>query len=131
MSRFARCLILALVALWLPATMHCRLEAAELFEAHVGCSSEHHAKPIPDQCSDSLCPTVESSLFQSAGNDLKASAPDAHVCPLLFALCGLLYPEFAASSLSPERFPPPLDLKVAWQFIQRAAPLARAPGLNA
>lgn len=129
MPRLARILILTLVAVWLPVTLHCRLEAAGLHEAGDCCATEPAAEVTGD-CNDTLCPTLEETLYKESSAGLKLGAPAATAC---FTCLALGAPERAAGaepSLSPARHAPPPELRVAWQFVARAAPPARAPSLN-
>lgn len=130
MVRFGRFLLFALVTLWLPATMHCRLEAAGFFEAHDGCGEEAAAASAATDCKDDACPTVEQALYKESAVDLVVAAPaECHVpdcCALLLATVALAN----APSLSDARHVAPPELNVTWQFVARAAPPARAPSLN-
>ncbi len=128
-TRFARMLVLLLVAAWLPVTLHCRLEAAGIYEAEDCCASEQPAEPAGD-CKDDACPTVEEALYKEASQGLKVATPTLVEC--LFRLVTFSpAPSPVEPALSPERHAPPLELKVGWQFVTRAAPPARAPALNA
>ena len=128
MSRFARTLLLLLVAAWLPVTLHCRLEAAGLLDQHDGCCVMEQAATPASDCKDDVCPTVEEALYKESAQSLKVAAPAVAEC--FVCLAHLAEPAVAEPILSPERHAPPLELAVAWQFIARAAPPARAPSLN-
>ena len=127
MSRLARMLLLTLVAVWLPVTLHCRLEAAGFYDADDCCVAEQPADVAGD-CKDDACPTVEDALYKESGQSIKVAAPDISLC---FA-CLALVPEPTAREpeLSSASQAPPLEIEAAWQFISRAAPPARAPSLN-
>ena len=128
MIRFGRLLLFALLALWLPATLHCRLEAVGVFDSH--CSDEQTAQAGADGCTDDVCPTIEQGFYKDSSATIAVAAPaECHVpdcCALLLALDRLVI----APTLSPVRHAPPSELTVRWQFITRAAPPARAPALN-
>jgi hypothetical protein len=126
MIRFGRSLLFVLLALWLPATMHCRLEAAGFFEAHDDCATEQLATTGSD-CKDDACPTVEDALFKESSAALAVHAPGECFLPDGLALLIETDAHSAASLLSPTRHVPPAELAVGWQFIARAAPPARAP----
>lgn len=131
MSRLARLLLFTLVAVWLPVTLHCKLEAAGVFTAPDDCCASEHAAAIPDSdCKDDACPTVEDALFKESAQALQVSAPAATDCYACLALVALDRDLRAAPTLSPPRHGPPPELSVAWQFVTRAAPPARAPSLN-
>jgi hypothetical protein len=121
-------LILFLVAAWLPVTLHCRLEAAGFHGADECCASEQAAE-TPGDCKDDACPTVEDTLYKESGQSLKIAAPAVASC----LACLALVPEPATnqSELATASHAPPLEIEVAWQFLSRAAPPARAPSLNA
>jgi len=125
--RFGRFLLFALLALWLPATLHCKLEAAGVFAEH--CTDEH--SPATDTgCTDDACPTIEDGLFKDSAAKLTVAAPAE--CHIPACCAHLLAPDrlVAEPALSPVRHAPPSELTVRWQFITRAAPPARAPSLN-
>ncbi len=128
MPRFARMLILTLVAAWLPVTLHCRLEAAGFYDNDACCATEQ-AADIAGDCKDDACPTVEEALYKESTAGLKLVAPALTTC--LVCLVSVPAPGLVAEpTLSPERHSPPPELTAAWQFIARAAPPARAPSLN-
>jgi hypothetical protein len=129
MIRFGRCLLFVLLALWLPATMHCRLEAAGFFEAHDDCAAEPAGSDGTD-CRDDACPTVEDALFKESSLALTVQAPAECFLPDGLALVIEADASTAAPLLSPTRHVPPAALAVGWHFIARAAPPARAPSLN-
>jgi len=126
MRRLLPLFSLLLLAVWLPATQHCVLDAAGLITKACSDTSEagqNHAKDA--------CATVESSAYKAAAETLKVSAPD-----LIAAVC------YLCLQLEPMASPPPsvilpagsLDRPLAWvstwQFVQRAAPSPRAPSLT-
>jgi len=122
-----RLLLLSLVALWLPVTLHCQLEAAGFFAPHDDCATELAAGPCSD-CRDDNCATVEDTLYKEPSLGLLVAASTA--CNFL-ACFALVTPDSATEfALSPARHSPPPELKVGWQFSTRAAPPARAPTLN-
>jgi hypothetical protein len=124
--RFGRVLLFTLLALWLPATLHCKLEAAGVFAEH--CTDAGSSGDTG--CTDDACPTIEDALYKDSAAKLMVAAPaECHVgdvCAPLLALDRLA----VEPALSPIRHVPPLELRVAWQFLTRAAPPARAPSLN-
>lgn len=126
-SRLRPLIALLLTALWLPATLHCRLEAASFYEADDCCADEQTAET--SDCKDDACPTVEDTLYKESSQGLKVAGPDACVCFSCLALASA-YEAVAVPALSPARHAPPPELGVTWQFVARAAPPARAPSLN-
>lgn len=126
MRRFLPFFSLLLVALWLPATQHCALEAAGL---------------IPTTCQDEQsgdtkngasggCDTVESGAYKISSDVIKAPVPDMAVCACF--LC--LHFALIDARVEPVFFPVgasdrPPDWVTTWQFTRRAALPSRAPSL--
>lgn len=129
MPRFSTLAALLLVALWLPVTMHCQLENAGLFECD-GCCMVDQATDTGAGCKGDACPSVEEALFKESSATLTVSAPSETDGTLCLALADPLGNASAEPDLSPARHAPPMELKVAWQFLSRAALPARAPSLN-
>jgi hypothetical protein len=114
-----------LLAVWLPATMHCQIETAGLLTSSDECC-EHDAQG----CADTVCPSVEQNLIK---NTSPVAAPAAlegcacHFCALpdevrLAQVPAIVFPSEAA---------PPPELAVGWQFSARAVAPARAPSFIA
>ena len=105
-----------LLALWLPATLHCALEQAGLLPEATACS---------DKCIADNCGQFEDGLYaKSASIALKA--------PTFFPLLCLPAPAtevIFVPSIAPERMSCPPELSGHWQFVFRAAPLPGAPSL--
>ena len=126
MSRLYKLAALLLVALWLPATLHCAFESAGVTRG------DHHSSSCQDMCKDDACHAIEGVSFTKAANALRALPPP--VSSLYLCLLNLLPPpvlvdQFAASTAGD---PPEIQaLDHTWQFARRAAPLSRAPALNA
>lgn len=120
---------LLLVTLWLPATLHCQLEAAGLGESHHDDCCPEQSAPTGTDCLGDACANIETSLIKESAPDLNLAAPVGH-----HLFCGIapaiLRAALVAPALSPTGHAPPLELKVTWQFVERAAPPARAPSLH-
>lgn len=129
-STLRRIIAIVLLALWLPTTQHCGLEAAGLIAAEVphGAESEcceNGASP----CTHDGCNVVENSLIKLNNETIKVPTPSLAACTCF--LCLQLLPPVVAvepifavtASESPEHWVP------VWQFVRRAAPLSRAPAL--
>lgn len=125
--------------LWLPAILHCELEAADIQLLTHEHHHEHdvdHAHPAGSAHQDSHgheggdgSHALKDTPFTAGVPGMKVLPPPDSVSPVLLAL--LSHPQPCVEPvLSPKRHPPPPDLQVAWQFIARAAPPARAPSLN-
>lgn len=121
--KLAACLLLAV---WLPATLHCRLEAADIHLRGVTHEDHEHSTAHHEACREDACHALESARYTGAVSLLKVPPPalDALAAPPAF----LRVPERGDESpLSPVRHPPPADATVTWQFEFRAAPPGRAP----
>jgi hypothetical protein len=125
---FAACLLLAL---WLPAMLHCDLEAANVHIAH----NAQHSDAAPGGCADNepeSCHPIESGAYTAAAPSLKVPPPSDSLHALIAALACLCHEcNATALSTSPDRHSPPPELRVGWHFITRAAPPARAPSAQA
>lgn len=129
-STLRHIIAIVLLALWLPTTQHCGLEAAGLIAAEsphgadVGCCQTGSGP-----CTHDGCNVVESGLIKSSNEAIKVPTPSLAACTCF--LCLQLLPPVVAvepilavtSSESPEHWVP------VWQFVRRAAPLSRAPSL--
>ncbi len=123
MQRFRNLLAIALVALWLPATLHCQLEAAgvdELFACEVDhCKSD--AEPPRDTCD-----VVESSWIKLNAPSVLLAAPSFCRCIRCFLLQPPELPMDALPGIN-EAVQAPAELTHSWHFLARTAPPARAP----
>jgi hypothetical protein len=120
----------ALLTLWVPALLHCRLEAAGMLFAEDCCESSsrsHAATKAPTGCVDDACETAEGEFTKPTANDVGVTAPvllPALVWDLLVATtlfdgppCGVIAPTSTA----------PPEIRRTWTFVTRAAPTPRAP----
>jgi hypothetical protein len=130
---------LLLSVLWLPAILHCELEAADIrlltHDHHHEHDVDHtHGAEAGHQDSHGHdsgdgAHALKDTPFTAGLPGVKVLPPSDSVSPALRALLSL--PRLCVEpALSPERHPPPPGLQAAWQFIARAAPPARAPSLN-
>ena len=126
MRRFSSFLVYLTLALWLPATQHCALEAAGLVSVTCNdCSSADHCGG-KDGCS-----TVESGGYKPAVDALKALAPDLIICASYFCSQLVLFQaERALATLPRKTADRPRDWVPTWNFVRRAAPSPRAPSLS-
>jgi len=131
MAFLVRCFWVLVLAIWLPSSMHCSLEAAGM--ALVDCCAHPHSSgedPHPDDADPCTpCPTcslVESGAFfiPSLPHGVKPVwsvvwwlTPNAPPPPPARFIAG-----FPAAAIPP-KVPP------SWQFLERAAPLPRPPSL--
>ena len=116
-------LAFALMALWLPATLHCQFEAAGLDELF-SCEGEHcksDAEPPRDTCD-----VVESPWIKPGLNNIALAAPAFCACIRCFLLEPPELPMDALPGLN-ETLEAPAELTHTWHFLARAALPARAP----
>lgn len=115
---------LLLLALWLPATLHCDLEAAA---AQFLAQDAHATDLCQDDCRDDACETVEGVSFTKNTDGLRALPPPE--CLLLARLvCAPVPDETGVESTIVD--PPEVQLlDRTWSFVRRAAPLSRAPSV--
>ncbi|WP_157772255.1 hypothetical protein [Lacunisphaera limnophila] len=130
MSPLRHIIAIVLLALWLPTTQHCGLEAAGLIGAEVPHGSDSGCCQVGSgPCTHDGCNVVESALIKSTNEVIKVPTPSLATCTCFLCL-QLLMPVLAvepnlavSDSEKPEHWVP------VWQFVRRAAPLSRAPAL--
>lgn len=129
-STLRRFIAVVLLALWLPTTQHCGLEAAGLITAETPHGTEAGCcQTGSDRCAHDGCNVVEGNLAKSSNEAIKVPMPSLAACTCFLCLQVLppvvaVEPIFAVTaSESPEHWVP------VWQFVRRAAPLSRAPSL--
>lgn len=118
MLRIRSLIAMVLLAIWLPATLHCELE---LIGAVADCSGCHDNPVAQDNDADS-CIVVESDGYRIDSHAL-------NVVPLdLFVPTAVLSP-LSSNSIGErlDRTAAPLAFHRTWQFACRAALPARAP----
>jgi len=120
---------LLLLAVWLPATQHCALEAVGLIgDAHAAVGDFGCCENQPGSADG--CAMLEGGLYKPATDTLKAPAPElvARVSDLLRQRIAREAPAVSVG-VSREQLQLPRDWVVTWQFVRRAAPPARAPSV--
>ena len=127
MSRLRQLVALAVLTLWLPATLHCALESAG-FDGVFACADEHETGAhTHDEAPRDACDVIEGAAFKPAANT--AALPRPALCACL--LCFVTPPP--AIDLTPpvtgvsEFVAAPPEVARTWRFITRAAPPTRAP----
>jgi hypothetical protein len=124
-----RAIVTMLLALcWLPATLHCGLQAVGVLAEVDSCCHHDDASDKGQPCSVASCAEIETGRFQANTDDVKVPAPVwlADFAPLVLALELVTRegePEAAVATAPPELLP-------TWQFERRTAPLSRAPSLR-
>lgn len=124
MSRARSLLVCLFAALWLPATLHCAIDSAGLFEAASECCEHELAGDVTASC-DTACEFVASSGQTQAAVVLKPVAPaflPLLDCPLR-ALTDL-DPSLGSFEQDPEAT---FRIQRTWHFLARAALPVRAP----
>ena len=119
------CFLLALA--WVPVTQHCELEALGVIPSQ--CNSAGHADG--HSCGGDTCDAVESGGYKPASGDLKLATPVLLACTFTMSLglAAMIPP--VVDIPAPTAAEPPRELGPTWQFVQRAAPLSRAPSVIA
>jgi hypothetical protein len=129
MSRLRPFLAVLLLAAWLPATLHCALEAAGCTRAEDCCDG--HAD---GGCTRDSCDTLEAGFLKPAAlhvalpqfsADAAASLLDS-LCPPLRAPAARLLPPVTGVTAAVAA---PPEVARTWRFAVRAAPAPRAPSL--
>jgi hypothetical protein len=118
---FRRIAALVLLSLWLPATLHCDLEAAGLEIAFVCHDHEVPVAPV-SPCAADACHAIEDAAYTAIVLNKFVGEAALTVIALLPEPV-----EVPAAAISPERTDVPRELGRAWQFRTRAAPPVRAP----
>lgn len=129
-SSLRHVIALVLLALWLPATQHCGLEAAGLIAADVAHDATTACcEKSGGPCTHDECGVVESDLIKRGNEDIQVPAPTLVACTCFLCL-QLLPPEPAAEpALTATASDHPQHWVPVWHFARRAAPLSRAPSL--
>lgn len=125
MSTLRHVIAVVLLALWLPATQHCGLEAAGLdFLTH----EDHASSTCRDTCTDDACHNIEGISFTKEVNSLRAlPAPVADFCYCLIHLVTPPAVEDVALKYSAGDSPELQVLHGTWSFARRTSLPARAP----
>ncbi len=127
-SRLRQLVALAVLALWLPATLHCTFEAAGLLQDK--CCPASHAASAPEDCATDACDTAEGAFTKPQSFALAAPAPLLCACFVGSPLAAppLLLTAPPVTGLAEASGAPP-GLNRTWVFVVRAAPQPGAPSL--
>ena len=117
--------LLGLLALWLPATNHCRLEQLPGLRFLACCDHEDAAAPHHDDCRTDDCAAVESGLYKTVSGRIQSPAPVLLTATLLAVVPDEI-PVPPASQLTRSTAIAPGD-SGGWQFSFRTALPPRAP----
>lgn len=111
------------LTVWLTAREHCNLETLGVLPA--SCASEC-AKACE---SDDACELVENACYKQAVDHVHVTAPTLLLC--LFVAPVPEVPAAPPELRQPRRVSTSLARERTWQFVERAAPPARAPAVSA
>jgi hypothetical protein len=125
MNRLKTMITLAVLALWLPATNHCRLELIPALEFLACCVHEDAAPHEDADCETDGCATVEEGFYKSEDLRITLVAPDFLLFADVLPAAKELSPPYIA--VVPTTAPP--EISKVWQFSFRAAAPPRAPSL--
>ena len=118
-----------LLALWMPATQHCGLEAAGLITADSADKSVACCEPSQTACAYDSCHVIERLTPKTSNDSLQVSAPDFLACACFLCL-QLVYHDLHAELIAPVvAVDQPIGWVPTWHFARRAAPLPRAPSM--
>jgi len=122
---------LLLLALWLPATLHCSLEGVGL-DALFACSEASAQAEHADQNAAHTdgCQIIESGQFAVSQSRIISALLPAPAGVFVHCLLQIVPPERAAGTFACRQTEPP-PLQRTWQFVRRAALPARAPDIAA
>lgn len=121
------------VALWLPALLHCRLEAAGVLFNSECCDSSHRpAAKAAAACVDDACDVAEGEFTKPASTAAPAPAPVLCTCLICLEIAPpelALTPPLLTGVAEASAAPP--EVQRSWVFVARAALSPRAPSLIA
>jgi hypothetical protein len=117
-----------LLAVWLPATNHCTLEASGAIEALMCDHEEAATEACEHDCTADVCERIEAASFGKDVKSLKVLPPPLAIAALILAIAPVS-PGPEPSSAAWEDSPEVRRLQRTWVFEQRAAVPARAPAV--
>jgi hypothetical protein len=121
MPRIFQFTALLLLAVWVPTTVHCNLEAAFDWATESCCGEHADEAPAPvEHCG------VEDGGYRIADSVVAVSAPALWVCWCFEVVRAQPPPAIGAASVTEHSESPP-ELIRTWQFIVRTALPVRAP----
>jgi hypothetical protein len=116
--------ILLLLALWLPVTMHCDLEAAGVAALS---HEQQHSSSCGAMCTCHGCAAVEDGAYRLSDNLLKVMPLSCCDCSNCLACLALIEIPEVEPVLVRGGEPEPEALQPSWHFVRRAAMSPRAP----
>ena len=120
-----RIIALFMLALWLPATQHCNLEAAGLeWLDH----ADHVASTCNGTCAQDSCHSIEGFSFTKGATTLRVlPAPTAEFCSCLACLVRTTALALESTGFVTKDVPEIQALHRTWSFVRRTSLPARAP----
>lgn len=127
MQRCVKLVSLLLLALWLPVTLHCQLEAADLWPEH---GDHDTACCAPQQgCTKDACSVLEGDSFRTADTFTRAPLPVPFVCLCLISFRPAEPVILAVPGGKRDVSRQALNWVPTWHFARRTAPWSGAPSL--
>jgi len=118
---------LLMLVLWLPATQHAELEAAEISLLGHG---DHPSPSCEDICVDGICHSTEGVSYSKCDRDLRVPSPPA--LPDLLGACLCAPVPTRLETVTSLKDPPPVPAQHrTWQFARRTALPALTPSITA
>jgi len=128
LKRWTSILWIAVLAFWLPGSMHCSLEAAGILSSDC-CSSSasNHPDSESRKCADhcEVCSAVESGGYSKPDTCIDVTPV---LCLLSLAILEFQIPEAPLDATYLGTSPPP-EILPLWRFVERVALSPRAPSL--
>jgi hypothetical protein len=117
-----------LAVLWLPATLHCGLEAAGFLDQHAHEETTASDSDCGDTCANDSCAAVEDGAYKRSSELISLPAPVLTACQT----CAAPPPQKSnpPTSISPETTDSPPELARTWQFTARMAFQPGAPSIS-
>jgi hypothetical protein len=124
--------VILLVALWLPTTLHCSWEATGLFASQEAPANQENCCGAQEKaCAEDPCDLLESGDYRPASAQLAVPVPTFTVCACLLFISveRVLISHNADAATARVSFDWPEDCSPTWHIVQRAALSPRAPSL--
>lgn len=124
MFSLRRLVAILLVAIWLPAVLHCRVENLLGVEC---CAKAESAQTEKKGCEGEVCDALEAGFIKSSSDQLTVTAPQ--FCACLICCVEVAAPEISAPLITGiiEQATAPPEILQSRHFLVRAALPARAP----
>ena len=125
MTWLKRIVVLGVLALWLPATNHCKLEQIPGLAFLACCEQEDSPTHQDEDCETDGCATFENQLYKTETAQIVVVAPTLLLNTILSPLSAELSLPDTANYIPPDAAP--ALLPCVWQFSYRTALPPRAP----